>query len=515
MASAAQIAANIRNAKKSTGPKTLVTKNRSRLNSLKHGMAASVTLLPDEDVKAFKDRMIGWIDALEPRNRIELFLAERAVYLSWQLDRVSRAQSAALVLKALTAAEDRENRVTKEVADLTQRLFRIPRGRLADHARAESRQARQGDSWPGVFDDADHPARLVGQLESTGAGCQWLLDRWNDLGEILEKGRIWRGTDRFKAMRLLRVHPIDVLDTPELTELLQACQVLDPHAGDLVNDLWKGLVSADAARSFEQLFAGRNDRPEPLDEASARQYLLKVVKREMSKLEAKVKRHQERDQLEVSLAEHRLAFDASSEGESLRRCENSCNEFLFRILGDLTKRSAEKGDRPAASYAGSRTLFPTWLEHPAPAIDLPRMIDRFGPADTRSVSDRPGAEAAADRRSSSRCEPKVKSEPTRRHAATAAGTLKSQCKKGSRVVPEYPRKVTNATERILHDEAMAAILAGPQHEGRTEKIRPGSVREYRATRRARRGREKNAINPDGHLAPNLMPLNGPGVIAGM
>ena len=37
MASEAQIKANRRNAKKSTGPKTLVGKNRSRLNNYKHG----------------------------------------------------------------------------------------------------------------------------------------------------------------------------------------------------------------------------------------------------------------------------------------------------------------------------------------------------------------------------------------------------------------------------------------------------------------------------------------------
>ena len=89
MASQAQIEANRRNAKKSTGPKTLVGKNRSRLNSYKTGTRARIALLPEENPIAFKERMIGWIDRLKPRNSIELFLAERAVYLSWQLDRTA------------------------------------------------------------------------------------------------------------------------------------------------------------------------------------------------------------------------------------------------------------------------------------------------------------------------------------------------------------------------------------------------------------------------------------------
>jgi hypothetical protein len=112
-----------------------------------------------------------------------------------------------------------------------------------------------------------------------------------------------------------------------LTALLQACQVLDPCAGDLVNDLLQGLVPADSARSFEQLFAGRIDRSGPPDEAAARQQLLKVVGREIARLEARIKRYKKRDELEASLSEHRLAFDGSPDGESLRRYELSCSEL--------------------------------------------------------------------------------------------------------------------------------------------------------------------------------------------
>jgi hypothetical protein len=46
-ASPAQIAANRRNAHKSTGPRTEEGKNRSRCNAFRHGLTAQVTLMTD------------------------------------------------------------------------------------------------------------------------------------------------------------------------------------------------------------------------------------------------------------------------------------------------------------------------------------------------------------------------------------------------------------------------------------------------------------------------------------
>ena len=54
MATEAQIAANIENAKKSTGPRTNEGKERSRMNALDHGLTARLALLPDEDPASFR-----------------------------------------------------------------------------------------------------------------------------------------------------------------------------------------------------------------------------------------------------------------------------------------------------------------------------------------------------------------------------------------------------------------------------------------------------------------------------
>ena len=84
MISEAKRLANINNAKKSTGPRTKEGKKRSAMNALTHGLTARVTILPDEDPQAFEERMASWKEIFRPRNDVELYHTESAVYFSWQ-----------------------------------------------------------------------------------------------------------------------------------------------------------------------------------------------------------------------------------------------------------------------------------------------------------------------------------------------------------------------------------------------------------------------------------------------
>ena len=54
MTSQKQIAANRRNAAKSTGPKTAEGKQVTRLNALKHGLQAEHVVIPGEDPEEFE-----------------------------------------------------------------------------------------------------------------------------------------------------------------------------------------------------------------------------------------------------------------------------------------------------------------------------------------------------------------------------------------------------------------------------------------------------------------------------
>src|SRR6516165_7419238 len=99
-------AINRQNGQKSRGPKSPEGKARSRFNALKHGLKAKTVVLPGEDPQEYQARLDAWITDLNPQNDVELTLVERAVTLTWQLDRAERAEDARLasLIRAAPAA---------------------------------------------------------------------------------------------------------------------------------------------------------------------------------------------------------------------------------------------------------------------------------------------------------------------------------------------------------------------------------------------------------------------------
>jgi len=92
-----QIAANRRNALKSTGPRTVAGKQRSRLNALKHGLNAQSfrKAMPGlgEDPREYERMHRDLIDSLQPANRLEAKLVEDLARLWWKKARGERAQT--------------------------------------------------------------------------------------------------------------------------------------------------------------------------------------------------------------------------------------------------------------------------------------------------------------------------------------------------------------------------------------------------------------------------------------
>src|SRR5262249_2636990 len=86
------------------GPKTPQGKTCSRMNALKHGMTASITVLPGEDESLFRQRVQQFIEAVEPANAVELALTEQAALATWKIARGERS-AAANARSALRAAE--------------------------------------------------------------------------------------------------------------------------------------------------------------------------------------------------------------------------------------------------------------------------------------------------------------------------------------------------------------------------------------------------------------------------
>jgi hypothetical protein len=77
MASEKQIAANRRNAQRSTGPKTPEGKAASRLNALKHGLVAEDAVVTLEDEETFNELRNSILDHLQPVGPLETALVHQ------------------------------------------------------------------------------------------------------------------------------------------------------------------------------------------------------------------------------------------------------------------------------------------------------------------------------------------------------------------------------------------------------------------------------------------------------
>jgi hypothetical protein len=88
MPSEKQLAANRANAQKSTGPKTEEGKQRSRMNALRHGLTAQVTLMTGEDRDAHDKFVNAFVADLAPEGAVETHLALTIAHDAWRLNRI-------------------------------------------------------------------------------------------------------------------------------------------------------------------------------------------------------------------------------------------------------------------------------------------------------------------------------------------------------------------------------------------------------------------------------------------
>lgn len=93
MATPAQIAANRRNAAKSTGPKTTEGKTVVSHNALRHGLTAKAIVLFDENSDDFAVFHSELRDAYQPADAVEEELVERIIVCAWRLRRAARAEA--------------------------------------------------------------------------------------------------------------------------------------------------------------------------------------------------------------------------------------------------------------------------------------------------------------------------------------------------------------------------------------------------------------------------------------
>jgi hypothetical protein len=175
MATQRQMAANRRNAQNSTGPKTEQGKARSRGNAVTHGLTGAGVVVAEEDADALAERREAWRAGYDPVTAEDEWLYEQVVLHSVRIDRCQRLEPVLRSSSARRAALcwDDDRRLAAEVL---------------------------GDAL------SKHPALIARKLRGTKQGCDWLIDRWQRLGSILQSQGAW--SDAHKALAF------DLLGTP-------------------------------------------------------------------------------------------------------------------------------------------------------------------------------------------------------------------------------------------------------------------------------------------------------------
>ena len=104
MTTLAKIEANQRNGQLSHGPRTPEGKTIVARNAIKHGIFATVPVIPGECPDSWEAHRAGVIDSLAPVGLLEVNLAERAALLLWRLQRLARYETE-MVASAMEAAD--------------------------------------------------------------------------------------------------------------------------------------------------------------------------------------------------------------------------------------------------------------------------------------------------------------------------------------------------------------------------------------------------------------------------
>ncbi len=217
MVSKAKLAANRRNAKKSTGPRTAEGKDHSKHNAVTHGMTARSPLLPGEDAGQLLARQCALRDDMQPRNRLEAELLDTVGAHMFRSDQAALAGDAWASNRIRHDAREQAQKEKAEVLKLGEYLLWKPSLPLPT------------DQYSGNLEmppsaDVDlhprHPDRILLELEWTVAGCDWLRDRWSELSWRLNVEGRWRPADAFTMIRLTGKHAIDLEDNDDVARVL-------------------------------------------------------------------------------------------------------------------------------------------------------------------------------------------------------------------------------------------------------------------------------------------------------
>ena len=180
-------------------------------------------MLPGEDPVAHLAKRIKYRKVFKPLNDVEADLVDRIAGENWILDRIDKA------CVAQVAHDVRNLSLAQELADGAQ-VAECSRRLLYNLTATTPLQTED------LFGGPDHPTRLRATLESTVAGCDWLLGRFHRLHQHLDAPDAWHLRDGYEFVRLLGHFIGEMADEDDVAVVLLASQCLAADALPTMSD---------------------------------------------------------------------------------------------------------------------------------------------------------------------------------------------------------------------------------------------------------------------------------------
>ncbi len=335
MATTEQIAANRKNAKKSTGPKSPSGKATTKLNGLKHGLRAEQVVLPTEDPAEFRSFVDAWMS-------------------DWQPTTMARASSSRM---PPSPPGERSACVRVEAARISMRVRQ-------SHARWDRDELAGVNAV--VVGLKHDPSAAVGELMGTRAGVERLIAMWNSLAEAASKDGGWSHAELHHA-RLFQ---------------LQGRQPGDADMGACFEISWRLLLANRTEdRREDEAFEPYTAEAAEAAAATIRRLALHEIDRLREVMPTRPDCSAARDeQAELD------AFAPQPEDAPLLRYEGQLARQFHRSLAELVKLTKSGDDLAAPTEANSDPEVeadsgvepdsPSDESAPKAAADMPREADR-------------------------------------------------------------------------------------------------------------------------------------------
>ena len=232
-----------------------------------------LALLPHEDPKQLEDRIQQWITDMQPRNAVERDLVCHAARLAHRVRQAARTQ--------------------------TQKVSAGGSRRFATSAASCFTSPGQGQIPARVRPGMTSRRCSCAGLEESAEGCHWLLERWAEFRNLLDRKAGWSWPEMFRFIRLQGKHSIEAVYDPALNSIFLAWEVLFPKSGHgFWNPCKNRMASDDPAHN--SLLVWPEIAPRPRDKTEALAVLSSVVDQHIGRLAELLAKYEEIEEEEAA-----------------------------------------------------------------------------------------------------------------------------------------------------------------------------------------------------------------------